>query len=448
MNHSMARTSLAPNSFWENTLLQVWSSFLSLLGSTALLILQGCASNELVHQDKRHYIERAHWYNSDDFDIEVAALSSDDSEKVFGTKLDLVGMQPVWIRINNKTDHPYWLFPLSVDNDYFPPYEVARRASATSELNIDELYQRLVDNSLNTFIEPASVTSGFIYTHSDEGMKAINIELQSSNDNRQFSFVTPVPGLPADFFDLDPHNLYQDNDYTNLDETAFWFWLEEFQCCTVNDEDVMGDPLNIVFVGSLNQVRTALISRHWDVTAPVTQASLIHMFSAFMFGSRYRYAPMSPLYVFNRDQDLSFQKARAVIDERNHMRLWLAPVRVNGSHVWIGQISRDVGIKWSHRFWPPTTHVIDPDMDDARFYLVQEMLHAKLIKKIGFVRGHIKVSPTQPHYNAENDPYFTDGLRAVFFLADEQASPVHIQFLDWRFPAYMETYSDLFTTWE
>lgn len=431
-----------------DVLLNVLYRSLLLLGSTAVLMLQGCASGELAYHDDRHYTERSHWYNSAEFDIEVAALSAADSEKVFGAKLDLVGMQPVWIRINNKTDHPYWIFPLSVDNDYFPPYEVARRASATSELGVEQLYELLVDNSLENFIEPASVTSGFIYTHSDAGMKAIHIELQGPQDSHQFSFVSPVPGLPADFFDLDPNQIYQDSDLKDLDETAFWFWLEEFQCCTVNDNGVVGDPLNIVFVGSLNQVRTALISRHWDVTAPITQSSVWTMFTSFMFGSRYRYAPMSPLYVFDRDQDLSFQKARAVIDERNHMRLWLAPVKVNGSHVWIGQISRDVGIKWSHRFWPPATHVIDPDMDDARFYLVQDMLQGKLVKKLGYAKGHIKVSHVKPHYNAENDPYFTDGLRAVFFLADKQVPPAQVHFLDWRFPEYMETYRDLFTAWE
>ena len=412
---------------------------------TGLLVLQGCASTPGVHQDDRPFVDRAHRSSSENFDIAVAALSAADSVKVFGTNLNLVGVQPVWVRINNKTDHPHWFFPLSVDTNYFPAYEVSRRASSISELNESQLYQRLEDNQLDTFIEPASVTSGFVYTHTDEGMKAINIELQGPHENQHFSFVTPVPGLPADFFDLDPATIYTEEDYQHLDEAGLKTWLEELACCTVNKEGVKGDPLNIIFVGSLNQVRTALISRHWDVTAPVSSASLWRMISAFLFGSRYRYAPISALYVFDRDQDLAFQKARAVIDERNHMRLWLAPVKVNNQHVWVGQISRDVGVKWSHRFWPPTTHIIDPDMDDARFYLVQDMLHGKAVEKLGFVKGHMEVSHTEPHYNAENDPYFTDGLRSVFFLSDKHVPAANVQFLNWRFPEYLETYRELFT---
>lgn len=415
-----------------------------LLLSVILLLLQGCASGLGIHQDTRPFTDRAHRASSAHFDIEVAALGAVDSEKVFGVNLNLVGVQPVWVRIVNKTDHPHWFFPLSIDTNYFPAYEVSRRAASLSALNEAQLYERLQTNQLDTVITPASVTSGFVYTHSDEGMKAINIELQGPHENQHFSFVAPVPGLPADFFDLDPTTIYQESAYQHLDERAFETWLEDLPCCTVNVEGVQGDPLNIVFVGSLNQVRTALISRHWDVTAPLTRASLWRMISAFFFESRYRYAPISALYVFDRDQDLAFQKARTVIDERNHMRLWLAPVKVNNQHVWLGQISRDVGIKWSHRFWPPTTHVIDPDMDDARFYLVQDMLHGNLVKKLGFVKGHIEVSHTEPHYNAENDPYFTDGLRSVFFLSDRKVPPTEVEFLDWRFPDYLETYRKLF----
>jgi hypothetical protein len=91
------------------------------------------------------------------------------------------------------------------------------------------------------------------------------------------------------------------------------------------------------------------------------------MATAFIFGGRDRYAPISDLYLFGRRQDIALQKSRTIIDERNHMRLWLAPVRHQGRSVWVGQISRDVGVKLTGRLWPPTTHVIAPDVDDARF---------------------------------------------------------------------------------
>lgn len=96
---------------------------------------------------------------------------------------------------------------------------------------------------------------------------------------------------------------------------------------------------------------------------------------AFLFGRRYRYAPVSPLFLFGRHQDLALQRARDVIDERNHMRLWRAPVSLDGVPVWVGQISRDVGVKLTGRLWPPVT---------------------------------------SPRLNGEDDPYFTDRLRLVW----------------------------------
>ena len=65
----------------------------------------------------------------------------------------------------------------------------------------------------------------------------------------------------------------------------------------------------------------------------------------------YRTSPVSPLYLFDRQQDLALQKIRGTVDERNHLRLWLAPVRVNGKSVWVGQISRDIGVKLAAKHW-------------------------------------------------------------------------------------------------
>ena len=47
--------------------------------------------------------------------------------------------------------------------------------------------------------------------------------------------------------------------------------------------------------------------------------------------------------MFGRPQDLALQKARDNIHQRNHLRLWLSPMRYHGKQVWVGQISRDIG---------------------------------------------------------------------------------------------------------
>jgi len=68
---------------------------------------------------------------------------------------------------------------------------------------------------------------------------------------------------------------------------------------------------------------------------------------------------VSGLYVFGRKQDVALQRARRSISQRNHMRLWLAPFRVEGNSVWVGQVSRDIGVKVTPKSPTLTTHVID-----------------------------------------------------------------------------------------
>ena len=137
---------------------------------------------------------------------------------------------------------------------------------------------------------------------------------------------------------------------------------------------------------------------------------------------------------------MTFQRARAVIDERNHVRLWLAPVTYQGTPVWVGHISRDAGIKFSGRFWPPTTHVIDPAVDEARFFIEQDLLYSQRVAKIGLVEGVGAAPAEAPRFNAEGDPYFTDGFRAVFFLNREPRSIEELKVLDWALPDALEPY--------
>lgn len=420
--------------------------------AVSFLSLTACAAEQSVHQDETPYLSRAELQRRDGFIVAAAALSAKESWEVFGMPLNGIGIQPVWLRVDNLTDRPQWIFPIGIDADYFPSYEVARRSSAFySPASWDaspreiaaaeaEVHHKLEREHIPYFVPPRTSVSGFVYAHNDEGMKAFDVELHGEEEIHSFHFVVPVPGLPSDYFDLDPEAIYENGTLKSLSREGLRQWLELQPCCAVNGDGKVGDPLNIVLVGSLDEVRSALISRHWDVTAPVTNASLWRTVSALIFGSRYRYAPISALYVFDREHDLAFQKARAVIDERNHMRLWLAPVTFEGRHVWIGQISRDVGIKLSGRFWPPTTHVIDPDMDDARFLLKQDLLAGRSVEQLGYVRGHEEVSLEEPHVNAEDDPYFTDGLRAVFFLAEQEVPAAHVELLEWELPGQMRPY--------
>ena len=71
---------------------------------------------------------------------------------------------------------------------------------------------------------------------------------------------------------------------------------------------------------------------------------------------------MSPLYLGGRQQDFALQRARVSLNQRLHLRLWATSVRCDGQPVWIGQVSRDIGVRFTPKTWNLTTHRIDPDV--------------------------------------------------------------------------------------
>jgi hypothetical protein len=144
-------------------------------------------------------------------------------------------------------------------------------------------------------------------------------------------------------------------------------YAKSWRSCTValpnKVGNTNGDPLNIVVVGHGIDALFAFIERGWRLDEPFDLHGTYRTIRAFLFGSEYLNAPVSPLYVFGRQQDVALQKARDTVSQRNHLRLWLAPFTIDGLQVWVGQISRDIGIKLTTQSWYLTTHLISPEVD-------------------------------------------------------------------------------------
>jgi hypothetical protein len=403
----------------------------------AAAALSGCVSGAPPAELKGSYLERAVTRAKEAVVVTASVLDQHGSNAFFGARLDLVGIQPVWLKIQNLSAYTYIVFLRSVDPDYFSPYEAARRASILFDADLQTLYRTLRDAEIKRVIPPGQTIKGVVYAHLDEGLKVFRLDLVGNQRLLSFDLALEVPGLTTDYAEFQSGSMYP-GEFEDLELEALRYWLESLPCCTSSKDGVPGDPINIAFVGSLDDVSAALVGQGWDVTAKLTPASLEKMIEAFVFNSRYRYAPVSQLFLFQRAQDMAFQKSRAAIDERNHIRLWLAPVSYDGTPVWVGHISRDAGIKFSGRFWPPSTHVIDPAVDEARFYLEQDLIYSNKVRGFGVVEGVGVATVDAPRRNAEQDPYFTDGLRAVFFIDDRFVPVEKLEILDWSLPAELE----------
>jgi hypothetical protein len=402
--------------------------------------------------EERAYLARAEVRQDDTAVVRASVLAKGESERFFGAPLARRGIQPVWLEITNNGGHPYRLRLASLDPNYYPPLEAAyanhfhigRRLVGFGLLAwlflplavllpFKILAARAANRRMNAYfqehglgwglIRPGDTVAGFVFTSLDEGTKQFSVRLLGPAGSKEFAFSVAVPGLKVDHArrPLDaPANL---KEAVECDEAELRRRIEAMPRCTTNGKGtVEGDPLNLVVIGDFETVLSGFGAR-WDETETITLKSCLRTLKAFSLGSHYRYSPVSPLYVYGRSQDFALQKARQTINERLHLRLWLTPLRFRGQPVWIGQISRDIGVRFTPKTWNLTTHKVDPDVDDARDCLLDYLLESGRVALAGYVPGAQAAGRDAPRRNLTGDPYFTDGLRAVVMFAKERTSP-------------------------
>jgi hypothetical protein len=77
-----------------------------------------------------------------------------------------------------------------------------------------------------------------------------------------------------------------------------------------------------------------------------------------------------------------------------------------------------------------TTHKIDPDVDETREYLLEDLAYAESVEKFGYVTGVGAASYDSPRANLTGDPYFTDGHRIVIFVSSDPVDISEIEVLE------------------
>jgi hypothetical protein len=367
--------------------------------------------------------------------VSTGVPSAIESKTLFGSPLYKNGVQPVWLEITNGLDESLSFLPVGLDPSYFTPIEAKSISSKIGQLNGNSplLMNELLGAGMPMTIPAHSTRSGFMFSRLDEGTKAFNVDIIGNDWFHTFTFFVPVPGLRADHYNIDWANIYPPEEIKEVDAQQLIGLLEEQVCCTTDKKAKgSGDPVNLVVIGDLPEVYVAFIRAGWDETETITSGTSWKTIKSFIGGGEYRYSPVSGLYVFGRPQDVAFQKARDNIHERNHLRLWLSPFRFEGELVWLGQISRDIGVRWTTK--TITTHKIDPDVDETREYLLEDLAYAQALEKFAYVGGVGEVSYTQPRGNLTGDPWFSDGYRLVLWVSSTPVDIDELEAVPWRFP--------------
>ncbi len=431
------------------------------------------------------YMSRAETRTQDGVEVTVAVPDAQEGRRIFGIPLAGKGLQPVWVRVKNGSQSVLRAQFLTIDPRYFPPLEAAARCHFSivkristfgvvgwvfapmlllmplklltahwANQRMDTLFQ---DQSLHRRpIAPGETVEGFIYTSLDSGTKIIRIYLMaisqvnhdeagplyssmvrseslvsdadSSSRDIDLTFSMPVPNLALDYEHQELLNRVkaaprEDGDIDHLIEQL------KLVSTVVSNQSGRGtgDPVNLVIIGSFETLLLSFIGR-WDETEAITLATCWKTAKAFLLGEEYRYSPVSPLFLFGRSQDIALQQIRNSINVRMHLRLWLAPFQLKDQPVWVGQVSRDIGVRFTTKVWNLTTHRIDPDVDEARDYVLEDLLDVERVEAAGHMVATPPVTRAAPHHNLTGDPYYTDGKRVVILLAQSPGRP---RFIDW-----------------
>jgi hypothetical protein len=400
--------------------------------------LGGCAASKPT-ASAPGYQERTVTRTEGGLRVSTAVLSPEESLAVYGVPLADRNIQPVWIEVQNREDRNYFLLSPGLDPNFFPASEAAEAfAGSASREQLAERDRRFRDLGFRNPIQPGQTVSGFVLTNLNEGVKFVQIDLVAKGRARTFSIFVAVPGFQADYKKSQVFKRATDPqapivNYT--DDDSFRAALEALPCCLTNEDGSKnGDPLNLVIVGGLEDAFPALVRRGWSVTEEKWSGAIRRMVSAALSGERYVNAPVSDLYLFGRAQDLALQKARDTIHQRNHMRLWLTDIRYHGKPVWIGQISRDIGVRLTIHSPTLVTHKIDPDVDEARIALTEDMAYSQNLVRIGLVNGVGAAPQSAPRENLTTDPYYTDGYRDVLVFDRQPTALSKITVFPWITP--------------
>ena len=422
----------------------------------------------------RTYAERSQTQENASAQVTVAVLDAAESQHMFGVHLARRGIQPVHLRIVNRSDKLLRLQLVEVDPNYYTPLEAAAAChfSIVKRLSTFGLIAWLflpllllvpfklitayrANRRMDEFfrsqafhlrpIPPGGTSEGFVFTSLDAGTKVVHISLHSSGDLLDsssgqmqsggvrdaaidFTFSVPVPGIAIDYLRRDFATLIPSGTLTDCKLPALAERLGKMPAATTNAKTTRnGDPVNLVVIGEFDALLGAFVAR-WDESEVITLDTCWKTMRAFLLGSQYRYSPVSALYLFGRSQDVALQRSRRSINERLHLRLWLTPLRFQEESVWVGQVSRDIGVRFTWKTWNLTTHRVDPDVDEARDYVIEDLLLAGRIDATGYVDGVGACEAGAPRRNLTGDPYFTDGKRAVILLSKIRTVP---RFVAW-----------------
>ena len=149
---------------------------------------------------------------------------------------------------------------------------------------------------------------------------------------------------------------------------------------TRTSDGLLGDPVNLALRGSESEVHAAMSGAGWTHADDLSLRTGLAIVSSTLRRRSYPAAPVSPLTLFDRQQDFAYQQQVAGNPaQRHHVRFWRCPdgwFLPGGTAVdWLaaGTYDRSVGLSL---FTLQITHKVEADTDVERDFIVASVTRA------------------------------------------------------------------------
>ncbi len=160
-----------------------------------------------------------------------------------------------------------------------------------------------------------------------------------------------------------------------------WLYVPDYFIGRTRTTDgLLGDPVNLAVRGDEEDLHEAMTAAGWVRADPITPVTAWRIVTSSLLRRSYPEAPVSPLVLFGRTQDVAYQKeVDGNPSQRHHVRFWHTPadwVLPGGVSVdWLAAATYDRAVGLSV-FTFQVTHKIDADIDDERNYVVDDVMWA------------------------------------------------------------------------
>jgi hypothetical protein len=172
------------------------------------------------------------------------------------------------------------------------------------------------------------------------------------------------------------------------------------------------DLLNVMFIGSRDEVTTAFEAAGWIQPKPATLRTNIQRIRAVADGHGDRTAPMSDLLVQDAKPAMLWEKSFNDVSKRHHIRIWRQSAPWKGREIWVGAATHDVDFAYL-RPGKALTHKIAEDVDTERDKVTNDMVFTACVDVADDME---RLDVPMVTRNATGDPMRTDTRMSILEL--------------------------------